>query len=96
MLINIFSLLEAQSSSEIENIATTTDKLFQYAYNDKAADHATKEALRYRTALYDGIQTIKTRPLIANTALAICQTIKTTQLGIQANTGTKLKMVWAE
>lgn len=29
--------------------------------------------------------------MIANTALAICQTIKTTQLGIQANTGTKLK-----
>lgn len=56
MLINIIPLLEAQGSSEIENIVTTTDKLFQYAYDDNVvADHATKEALRYCTALYQGI-----------------------------------------
>lgn len=76
MLINAIPLLEAQSSSEIENIVTTTDKLFQYAHDDNVADHATKEALRYRTTLYDGIQAIKERPLTANTALTICQTIK--------------------
>ena len=52
MLINLLPLLEAKDSSEIENIVTTTDKLFQYALEDKGADHATKEALRYRTALY--------------------------------------------
>lgn len=47
MLINLLPLLEAKDSSEIENIVTTTDKLFQYAQEDKGADHATKEALRY-------------------------------------------------
>ena len=53
ILINIIPLLEAKDSSEIENIVTTTDKLFQHAQgNDEHADHATKEALRYRTALY--------------------------------------------
>lgn len=82
MLINIIPLLEAQGSSEIENIVTTTDKLFQYAYDDSHSDHATKEALRYRTALYQGIQAIKTRPLTANTALDVCQTIKGVTLGV--------------
>ncbi|UNU73641.1 Fic family protein [Moraxella nasovis] len=83
MLINIIPLLEAQGSSEIENIVTTTDKLFQYAYDDNIADHATKEALRYRTALYQGIQTIKERPLTAQTALDICQTIKGVSMSIR-------------
>lgn len=91
MLINAIPLLEAQSSSEIENIVTTTDKLFQYAYDDNVADHATKEALRYRTALYDGIQAIKTRPLTTNTALTICQTIKNTQIDIRQHKGTVLQ-----
>lgn len=83
MLINIIPLLEAQGSSEIENIVTTTDKLFQYAHDDSHSDHATKEALRYRTALYQGIQVIKERPLTANTALDICQTIKGVSLGVR-------------
>lgn len=84
MLINIIPLLEAQGSSEIENIVTTTDKLFQYAYDDNVvADHATKEALRYRTALYQGVQAIKTRPLTAQTALDVCQTIKGVSFGIR-------------
>ncbi len=91
MLINIIPLLEAQGSSEIENIVTTTDKLFQYAYDDNVADHATKEALRYRTALYDGIMAIKERPLTAQTALQICQTIKGTTLDIRHNKGTILQ-----
>lgn len=91
MLINIIPLLEAQGSSEIENIVTTTDKLFQYAYDDNVADHATKEALRYRTALYDGIMAIKDRPLTAQTALQICQTIKGTNLDIRHNKGTILQ-----
>ncbi len=96
MLINIIPMLEAQGSSEIENIVTTTDKLFQYAhyaYDDDIADHATKEALRYRTAMYQGIQAIKTRPLTANTALEICQIIKgsNSNLGIRTNTGTELQ-----
>lgn len=91
MLINIIPMLEAQGSSEIENIVTTTDKLFQYAYDDHIADHATKEALRYRTALYDGIEAIKDRPLTAHTALEVCRTIKGTQIGIRHNTGTILQ-----
>ena len=54
MLINTIPLLEAKDSSEIENIVTTTDQLFQYAQSHDNADPATKEALRYRTALQRG------------------------------------------
>ena len=92
ILINIIPLLEAKDSSEIENIVTTTDKLFQHAQgSEDQADHATKEALRYRTALYKGVQSIKERPLSTSTAIEICQTIKGVDLDISATTGTALK-----
>ena len=52
MLINTRPLLEAKDSSAIENIVTTADPLSQYAHvGEKLANVATKEALRYRTAL---------------------------------------------
>lgn len=58
MLINTIPLLEAKDSSEIENIVTTTDQLFRHAQGDvfgsAKADAATKEALRYRSALHQG------------------------------------------
>ena len=56
VLINTLPLLEARASSEIENIVTTTDRLFRFAgqLSEGQADAATKEALRYRTALYEG------------------------------------------
>jgi len=59
VLINTIPLLEAQVSSEIENIVTTADRLFRLASDEKSAgDPATKEALRYRTALHRGFQVI--------------------------------------
>ena len=61
LLINTLPLMEAKDSSEIENIVTTTDKLFQFANEQSQADPATKEALRYRTALYQGFISLKSR-----------------------------------
>jgi len=64
VLINTIPLLEAQASSEIENIVTTTDQMFLFdGVNEGEADPATKEALRYRTALWEGFQALRTRPL---------------------------------
>lgn len=83
MLINVIPLLEAQGSSAIENIVTTTDKLFQYADNIDTADQTTKEALRYRTALYQGVTAIKNRPLTDNTAVMICRVITGIDLNIR-------------
>lgn len=90
LLINLLPLLEAKDSSEIENIVTTSDKLFQYAQEDSNADHATKEALRYRTALYQGYKQLEQRPLCTNTAVEICSTIKSTQMDIRKVPGTTL------
>jgi Fic family protein len=92
ILINTIPLLEARASSEIENIVTTADRLFRYAQNDTAgqADPATKEALRYRTALYQGFQSLKKRPLTTATAVDICRTIKGVALDIRRIPGTTL------
>ena len=55
VLVNALPLLEARASSEIENIVTTTDKLFEFVdMAEDKADAATKEALRYRAALIEG------------------------------------------
>ncbi|MDE1464910.1 protein adenylyltransferase Fic [Spartinivicinus poritis] len=83
LLINLLPMLEAKDSSEIENIVTTTDKLFRFAAEDTYADHATKEALRYRTALFSGFQSIEKRPLCTNTAIEVCSTIKSSQMDIR-------------
>src|ERR1044072_4381634 len=42
ILINTLPLLEAQASSEIENIITTTDRLFPFRALNAQADPATK------------------------------------------------------
>ena len=91
VLINTIPLLEAQASSEIENIVTTTDRLFQYANDvDGGADLATKEALRYRTALYSGYKYLSERPLTTATAVEVCRTIKGIDLDIRKTPGTAL------
>lgn len=91
LLINLLPLLEARDSSEIENIVTaTTDRLFQFAQEDTHADPATKEALRYRTALSRGYRELGRRPLCANTAVDICSTIKGVAMEIRRVPGTTL------
>lgn len=91
VLVNTIPLLEAQASSEIENIITTTDRLFLFAdLQDGQADPATREALRYRTALWSGYQELRQRPLTTNTAVAICRAIKGIDLDIRKTPGTQL------
>lgn len=90
MLINTLPLLEAKDSSEIENIVTTTDQLFQYAQGHNYADPATKEALRYRTALQRGYQSLKVRPLCTATAVDVCLTLKGVDMDIRRAPGTQL------
>nr|WP_272214564.1 Fic family protein [Marinicella sp. W31]MDC2880188.1 Fic family protein [Marinicella sp. W31] len=91
VLINSIPLLEAQASSEIENIVTTTDRLFRFANEPGArADPATKEALRYRTALNEGFQSLQDRPVSTSTAVAVCRRIKGVDLDIRTTPGTAL------
>ncbi len=54
MLINTLVLQEAKESSSIENIFTSSDKLYKaFASTTTEPDPQTKEVLRYRTALYE-------------------------------------------
>ena len=92
VLVNALPLLEARASSEIENIVTTTDKLFEFAdIAEDRADAATKEALRYRTALYEGTKMVQRRMLTTDMAIQICSTIKGLELDIRSEPGTTLK-----
>ncbi len=90
MLINTLPLLEARASSEIENIVTTTDKLFRNLGSEENADPATKEALRYSRALFDGFKTLREHPLNTRTAERICSTIKGVEMAVRKVPGTQL------
>ncbi|MCE5185252.1 MAG: Fic family protein [Planctomycetaceae bacterium] len=91
VLINTIPLLEARTSSEIENIVTTTDELFKYAALDnEKADPATKETLRYRQALFHGYQTMEKRPVSITMAIAVCSQIRDTDVTIRRTGGTVL------
>jgi Fic family protein len=92
VLINTIPVLETRDSSEIENIVTTNDALFRQAsMPDDEADPAAKEALRYRTALYQGFNTLSSRPLSSRTAVELCRTITGIDLDIRALPGTAVK-----
>ena len=92
VLINTIPLLEAKDSTEIENIVTTNDALFREAsHTTDTADPATKEALRYRAALYSGFQGLETRPLSARTAIEVCSIVKGVDMDFRKLPGTQLK-----
>lgn len=88
LLTNLIPILEARDSSEIENIFTTTDKLFRYAHEAYGADAATKEALRYRTALEEGFSQLQKRPLSVSTASEVCSTLKGQDMDVRKLPGT--------
>ena len=90
MLINTLPLLEARASSEIENIVTTTDRLFQFREMDEKADPATREALRYGHALMHGFETLRHRPLNTATAEKVCSQIKGVEMQVRRIPGTAL------
>jgi Fic family protein len=92
VLINTIPLLEAKDSSEIENIVTTNDALFREASQaEDGGDPAAKEAVRYRSALFSGYESLKSRPLTARTAIDVCSHIKGVDMDLRKTPGTDLK-----
>jgi len=89
VLINTLPLLEAQASSEIENVVTTTDRLFQHLEAEASADPATKEALRYRHALMESFADLE-RPLGTRAAEAICTRLRGVDMQVRRVPGTTL------
>ena len=62
VFVNPLALLEAQASSEVENIVTTTDALFRADAHRADASAATREAVRYKVALFHGQERMRQRP----------------------------------
>ena len=92
ILINSIPSLEAQASSEIENIVTTGDDLFRFAAakTDVGMDPAVKETLRYRAALWEGYTSLAQRPLGLRTAIEVCSRVKGIDMNFRQTPGTTL------
>ncbi len=90
ILINTLPLLEAQASSEIENIVTTTDRLFQHLGQAGPTDLATKEALRYSQALLEGYGALQQLPIHTGMTESICSRIRGIEMRVRRVPGTQL------
>ncbi|WP_428235411.1 Fic family protein [Gracilimonas sp.] len=88
ILINNVVLQEAKASSEIENVITTNDKLFMaLSAKDQQTDPQTKEVLRYRKALWEGVSALESGHLNQQLYVRIMQIIKETEEGIRDDSG---------
>lgn len=91
VLLSVIPLLEAQASSEIENIVTTTDDLFRFAEEDAgSASPEVKETLQYRSALFQGLRSLRDRPISPTTAALVCSTITRYEMTIRQLPGTMI------
>ena len=93
ILIDTLALQEAKASSEIENIVTTQDELFQLGlFPDGLESGAAKEVARYRDALKLGLKhLLDTGGLIRNaTLIEMYQFLKARSDGFRSTPGTAL------
>ncbi|MBA4783821.1 MAG: Fic family protein [Rhizobiales bacterium] len=93
ILIDTLSLQEARASSEIENIVTTQDELFQAdLFPDAAGSAAAKEVALYRDTLRQGAEDLARSGLITNaTIIRMFQTLKRHDGGFRTTPGTALR-----
>ena len=91
ILINAIILQEAKDSSEIENIITTRDELYQAISSSKNVDHSTKEVMYYREALNWGYKRIEEKGYISEKEIIEIQEILLkNDSGIRKTPGTRL------
>jgi Fic family protein len=98
LFLDTVHLQEAKASSEIENIITTHDDLYQSFVADKKTENsATKEVLSYKEALWLGLEEMKLRPFITtNLCIKIVQCIKQNTASIRNTPGTTLSNTLGE
>ncbi|MYA59362.1 MAG: Fic family protein, partial [Chloroflexi bacterium] len=85
LLVDTFGIKEAQATSEIEGVRTTSDRLFRFmAIGNRQATDATKEAARSQLALASGIRHLRQNPHL-NTAMLVglCSQILGNQVDIR-------------
>jgi Fic family protein len=94
ILIDTLFLQEAKASSEIENIVTTHDELFQASlFPESPASPAAKEVAQYRDALRLGFNRLREQDglITNNTIIAMFQVLKRTDGEFRETPGTALK-----
>ena len=98
LFLDTLHLQEAKASSEIENIITTNDDLFQAVVADKKFDNpATKEVISYKEAIWLGFSRLEQQPLITtNLCIELVQYIKQNTAGIRTTPGTTLSNTQGE
>lgn len=98
LFVDTIYLQEAKASSEIENIITTNDELYQSFIADKKIENsATKEVLSYKEALWLGLEQLKKKPFITtNLCINIVQCIKLNSASIRVTPGTTLSNTLGE
>jgi len=91
-------LQEAKASSEIENIITTNDDLYQAVVADKKFHNpATKEVISYKEAIWLGFNRLERQPFITtNLCIELAQCIKQNTSGIRTTPGTTLSNTQGE
>ena len=89
---------EAKASSEIENIITTNDDLYQEIVAERRfSNPAAKEVINYKEALWYALEKIDEVPIITtNLCIGIMQRIKGNNSGIRKNKGTTLSNSFGE
>lgn len=97
LFLDTLHLQEAKASSEIENIITTNDDLYQAVVADKKFKPATKEVINYKKALWLGFKRLEQKPFITtNLCLELVQCIKQNTAGIRTSPGTTLSNIKGE
>lgn len=92
ILIATLTLQEAKDSSEIENIITTHDELYQAGVQADALNPSAKEVQDYATALQAAFQNVrKTKMIRLQDILEIQQTLEGNKAGLRTQAGTALK-----
>ena len=93
ILMNTIALQESKNSSEIENIVTTRDELYEAITGYGNVTIATIEVLNCTEALYGGLEVmIKRKNILSiNTLVDIVQVIKGKEAGIRNTPGAALK-----
>ena len=95
ILVSTLTLQEAKDSSEVENIVTTQDDLYQGAaasLSEYAINAATKEVLNYREALQHGFHLVRDKGVLTSSVIKeIQKMLEHNSAGFRNVPGTSLK-----
>ncbi|MCX6495949.1 MAG: Fic family protein [Rhodoluna sp.] len=91
VFINTIPVLEAQASSEIENVVTTHDSIFKADVASTKTDQDTLLAIRLRKAIIAGTEIATKRGISAKLASMICSEILGREMKLRQQPGTVIQ-----